>query len=468
VLRWGDEERALVDVTSGEVWSHRELRDHVDARRGVLPSTRGLTFLFADTSRDCVVEFLACLEADQPVALVDPTLGADGVDRLISTYEPDTLLGAIPVDGVVETDFRAVGERCRYRQMHSDVEPHPDLAVLLSTSGSTGSPKLVRLSRRAIEANAEAIAESLSLRRSDAVPTTLPLHYSYGMSLITSHLGSGGSVVVTDASVLEPRLWQQCRDHRVTFLPGVPFTYHVLKRTGFAPQSVPSLRAMTQAGGHLDLPHREWAHAAMAAAAGEFFVMYGQTEASPRMSCLPSDAFAAHSSSVGRALRDGSFSITGAEGQLLPSGDIGDVVYTGPNVMMGYALNRHDLARGDDMAGRLETGDLGYLDDEGFVYLTGRSTRVAKVFGLRISLDEVEEKVREHGTSAVVAGPPDTLLIVCEWGDEAEHRDVARSLARDLRIPLQSLRFRRIDEVPRLPSGKVDYQQLQKPEDGER
>jgi acyl-CoA synthetase (AMP-forming)/AMP-acid ligase II len=198
---------------------------------------------------------------------------------------------------------------------------------------------------------------------------------------------------------------------------------------------------------------------------GRFFVMYGATEATARMAFVPPERLADKLGSAGRAIPGGSFSIRPVEkpetATVTTSGrTVGEVVYQGDNVMLGYATGADDLTLGDMLHGTLETGDIGYLDDEGYLFIVGRSKRIAKVYGIRINLDEVELRLRARGPAAVVAGP-DAVVGYCAFGDDEIIGGLARDLAKHLRVNLAAIQLHRIEELPMLPSGKVDYQRLE-------
>jgi acyl-CoA synthetase (AMP-forming)/AMP-acid ligase II len=336
---------------------------------------------------------------------------------------------------------------------------HPELALLLPTSGSTGSPKLVRLSAAALEANAGAIAQGLELTLADRAITSLPLSYAYGLSVLNSHLWAGASVVLSGASALERNFWDAARDHQCSSFAGVPYTYQMLQRLGLDKLAPPSVRVLTQAGGRLDPRLVQSFHEQMAARGGRFFVMYGQTEAVARIAILPAERLPEKLGSVGRAVPGGELRI---DEQAAPPGSpagVGEVLYRGPNVMWGYAECASDLARGDELRGELRTGDLGYLDAEGLLFITGRSKRMGKLFGVRVNLDDIESMVREHGPAAVTDGG-DRLLLFCAFGDAEALAALQRELAARLRVHRSGLELRRIEELPLLASGKVDYQRL--------
>jgi acyl-CoA synthetase (AMP-forming)/AMP-acid ligase II len=335
---------------------------------------------------------------------------------------------------------------------------HPELGVLLSTSGSTGSAKLVRLSHTNIRSNAAAIAASLSLKPGDRVVTSLPLHYSFGMSLVTSHLSVGSSVLVSPRSVLEPQFWQDMDRYAVTHLAGVPQTYAMLNRLGFAQMELPSCRGLLQAGGRLSPELITRFHEDAVARGRRFFVMYGQTEAAPRMSCLPPERLPEKLGSVGLALPGGRFEIRDESGHLLPVGATGEIIYTGPNVMMGYATSRADLSLGDQMGSVLPTGDLGHLDSEGFLYISGRTKRIAKVAGSRVSLDEVEEMLADLAPVAAVAAADERIVVFTS--STADPGRAGRRIRAALGVTNRDLSIQQLSQLPELPSGKIDYQAL--------
>lgn len=422
----------------------------------------GLAFLFADQSLLSCTRFLAFLEAGIPVALFDAGMSPRMALDLVRRYRPEAVFvpdeSSAIYSALPEGDTAPGGQW--WSRNRAVTTPNPDLAVLLSTSGSTGSPKLVRLSRTNIVSNAQAIARSLALKPQDRGVTSLPLFYSFGMSLITSHIAAGSSVVVSSRSVIDRDFWSEIHERHVTHLAGVPQTYAMLKRLRFADRELPYLSALLQAGGRLD-PELVADFAADSRRKGRrFFVMYGQTEASPRMACLPSDRLPEKLGSVGLALAGGDFSILAEGGRAAETGEVGEVVYSGPNVMLGYAESHDDLALGDECGGVLRTGDLGYLDHEGFLYITGRTKRIAKISGVRVSLDEVEAMLSSIAPVAVVAGAEDGIRVFTSDPNTDSVKSARKQLARDMGVALGLIEVHQISALPLMNSGKVDYANL--------
>ncbi|MEV4637728.1 AMP-binding protein [Actinoplanes sp. NPDC049548] len=417
----------------------------VDAAAGAFEQLPpGVVFALTPTEIDAVARYLGALAARRPVALLDPDLDRAVLLELVERFRPVQVTGIIasPPDG-----YRAHADTWIRRTPAA--EPHPELALLLTTSGSTGNPKLVRLSRAAVLANAAAIGESLGITGDDVAPTTLPLFYTYGLSVLNSHLLRGATVVLERTGILQRDFWTAIGEHGFTSLAAVPYQYEMLRRLRFDPAAHPTLRTLTQAGGRLrpelvaDFAQR------MAAVDGRLFVMYGQTEATARMTVLPPGRLEDKLGSAGLPIPGGSLSIAD-----------GEVVFTGPNVMMGYAGSAADLARGDDLGGVLRTGDLGHLDDEGFLFLTGRLKRIGKVFGVRVNLDDVERTLAAHGAVAAVAGD-DKLHVFVEGADATLARSVRGELAGFLDTHFSGLDVRGIDALPLLPTGKIDYRSLE-------
>ncbi|TMR89323.1 long-chain fatty acid--CoA ligase [Nonomuraea basaltis] len=380
-----------------------------------------------------VLRYLAAWQSGRPIALLDPDLPAGALADLAGRFRPAALLGfTYAADGSPPARRDAPG-------------PHPDLAVLLATSGSTGNPKLVRLSRQAVLANAAAIATALSINPGEIAPTSLPLHYSYGLSVLNSHLAAGATVVLTEAGLLERSFWTHLDAHGCTSLAAVPYQYEMLRRLRYDRSQHPAIATLTQAGGRLS-PELV---AEFAGQADRFFVMYGQTEATARIAVLPPDRLADKPGSVGTAVPGGRLAIVD-----------GEVVYYGPNVMMGYAETAADLVRGDDLGGVLRTGDLGWLDSEGFLYITGRLKRIAKIFGVRVNLDDVERLLRGSGPVAATSGD-DRVTVWAEGQDAAGCAGLARRLGAELRVHWSGFDVRGIDRLPLLATGKIDYRALE-------
>ncbi len=417
-----------------------------------------------------MIGLLAAAAAGHATALIDPSLAEDRLNGLIEAYQPDIVLGSRDIGekmprrrrrrglrlGEVPKRESSNGSRGRPRRRSAPIDPA--VALLLSTSGTTGSRKYVRLSRDAIVANARQIAEALSIDEQSAGVAHLPLHYSYGLSIVTSHLAVGGRICLISDSITSPSFWSKIGSAGGSHFPGVPFHYAALARLG--PAIVPDfVKVFTQAGGALDLRVQTKIHEWATRRGGRFFVMYGQTEASPRMATLQHEDRARKAGSVGVALAGGRLSIVDDKGVALPADAVGTVVYEGPNVMLGYATSRDDLGKGDEMKGRLETGDLGRLDADGFLYLTGRAKRFAKIAGYRLGLDEIEQELFPVCPVACL-DLGEKIAVVHEQEQDTALKARVRELADTYKVPSSSFALRKVVQIPRGASGKIDYARL--------
>ncbi len=332
--------------------------------------------------------------------------------------------------------------------------------MLLSTSGTTGSPKLVRLSHANVLANARAIVDYLELTERDVAPTVLPMHYCYGLSVVHSHLLAGASLLLTEDSVVDASFWADVRRHGATSLAGVPYTFELLDRVGFADMELPQLRYLSQAGGRL-APEDVRRYARLGRERGwDLFVMYGQTEATARMAYLPPLLAETAPGTIGIPVAGGSFTIEPLPERPLagPSDpEVGELVYHGPNVMLGYAESPADLALGRTVT-ELRTGDIGHQREDGLFEVVGRRSRVAKVFGLRLDLDHVEQVLAARGVVAAAAdGDGRLVLAICSGAAPVDTARVTRLVRDELGLPPSGLRLVTPTEMPRLPNGKTDY-----------
>jgi acyl-coenzyme A synthetase/AMP-(fatty) acid ligase len=441
----------------GTVLSHGALRAAVAAARWPVDG-KALVWIAARPTPAQITALLAALAAGHAVLPVQAGLPAERRDALAAAYQPELVLDETPPPGYVAAPPPLPGLAAWRRAQRPEGVPHPELALLLATSGSTGSPRHVRLSRAAVAANLAAVAEVLGLGADDRALAHLPFSYSYGLSVILSHLSAGGAVIPTGHGVMEAGLWETARRLQATGFAGVPFHYEVLLRLGLERLKVPGLRHFTQAGGRLDPALVRRFAELCAARDARFFVLYGQTEAGPRMTTAPPATVAAKPAGVGRPLPGGAILIRRDDGAAAGPGEAGEVVYRGPNVMMGYALDRGDLARGDELGGELATGDLGMLDADGDLTLTGRRKLVAKLHGVRIDLEHLEAALAEVAP-CLAAERDGRLLLVTANAGAAEALRAAAAARSGVHPSL--LWVVTVAELPRLASGKPDRAALE-------
>jgi acyl-CoA synthetase (AMP-forming)/AMP-acid ligase II len=443
-------------IASDEEISYAGLAGRVDALARQLGDQPRLVLLAGANTVDAIVAYLAALAGGHPLLLVP---GDRSYASTVAAYDPDVV-----IDGRIEQ-----------RRPGTAHPVHPELALLLTTSGSTGSAKLVRLSHENLQANAESIAGYLGIRDTDRAATTLPMHYCYGLSVINSHLLRGAALILTGRSVADDGFWELFRTHRGTSFAGVPYTFDLLDRVGFDHMRLPHLRYVTQAGGRL-APERVRRYAELGRRHGwDLFVMYGQTEATARMAYLPPDRATTDPHCIGVPVPGGSFRLAPLPDW--PEPDTGELVYAGPNVMLGYAEAPPDLAAGRTVT-ELYTGDIARRTPDGLYEIVGRRSRFVKVYGLRIDLQWVEATLERHGITACCVGDDRELLVAAArsragrsrlrpaaGGRDAdpapaqrEAADLRRLVAGACGLPPTAVRVALVPALPRLPSGKPDYE----------
>jgi len=429
------ESLAVVEPATGRQKSYGELRS--DVSQMFMPKERSLILLLAKNRYECLLTYLAALQSGNPLLLVDASLNPELLEQLVETYRPAHIYTAsaeLTLPGYARR--QQSGWDVWDRQNRVPAEAHESLALLLNTSGSTGSPKLVRLSRKNLQANAASIALYLGIAPGERPITSLPMSYSYGLSVINSHLCVGATLTLTDYGILRREFWDIVDQCGCTSLAGVPYSYQMLLQTGLLSKRGATLRTLTQAGGALGEAHIRQMHQLALKRGFKFFVMYGQTEATARIAYVPFERLGEKVGSIGVAIPSGTLDV---------DGDTGELEYRGPNVMLGYAERLEDLGKGDELGGVLKTG---------------RLKRFLKLFGKRFNLDEVEQIVhRQFGFPVACFGRDDLLMIALE-SEESNVAAVAAMVRDTFGLPKDSIQIEAVKKLPRTERGKMDYQSL--------
>ena len=460
--RYKDNIAVITD--KGERLSYEELAAEAKTFADAVPQ-KGLLFCLCENRLGSFIGYVACMEHKIPIVLLDGSKDLSVLKNLMEIYQPEYIWVETAKVGEIggETIYNYATYSLQRMQYEVEVEKpeiYPELALCLTTSGSTGSPKFVRLSAKNVLANAESIAEYLEIDENERPVTTLPSYYSYGVSVINSHLIKGATILLTEGTVAQREFWNFMKENQATNIAGVPYTYEMLKMLRFFRMDLPYLKTMTQAGGKLNKDiAKEYIEFAQSKGK-RFFVMYGQTEATARMSYLPLEHALDKYASIGIAIPRGKFSLIDVNGNAIDEADVdGELVYEGPNVSLGYAECRADLAKGDENHGVLHTGDVARRDADGYYYITGRMKRFVKVWGNRCNLDATEQLVKAITTSCACVGVDDKITIfVTQEGLEEE---IIKLLVAKTGFNNRAFSVKVIDEIPVKSSGKIDYQTMQ-------
>jgi acyl-coenzyme A synthetase/AMP-(fatty) acid ligase len=423
---------------------------------------RTIVFIMCRNCMETVVAYVSCLRNRLVPVLISDSIDQILLENLLESYRPEFFF--LPSEQVGESIFgstvKVFGKYSLVKlKFTQDYELSSDLAVLMTTSGSTGSPKLVRLSYKNLSSNTKSIIEYLKITNKDRAITTMPMNYTYGLSIVTSHLQAGASVILSEASLMEKRFWELLETYKATTFGGVPYTFEILKRLHFERMELPFLNYITQAGGKLSKELVMEFVNICKSRNKKFIVMYGQTEASPRMAYLPWEYAQEKCGSIGRAIPGGKFSLVDTEGkEIMSSETVGELVYTGDNVALGYTENRFDLNRLNDFKSVLHTGDMAKRDEDGFYYIVGRKKRFLKIYGNRINLDELEILLHKESIDCACSGDDDNLVVYVTNKDDKEKS--FNFILNHTGINRNGFKVLLIDKIPRNESGKILYSEL--------
>lgn len=424
--------RILAEDDTGRVLRYGDLAWLGAEWQARLPGRRLVLLTCANTVPH-LAAYTGLRAAGHVVVLLPGSIAQSTLDDLAETYRAEALVRADETGDISLTELRP-----------AEGGLHHDLGVCLSTSGSTGSPKLVRYSDDRLAANAHSIRSYLQIGADDVAMAHLPFEYSFGLSVVHSHVAAGARLLLSDHSVMQKPFWQRLA--QATSIAGVPFHFEMLLRMRLESSDLPALRVLTQAGGHLPPPLVAQVHDIAERRGWKFHVMYGQTEAGPRISWLPHDLLTRWPGCIGQA-------IPGVTIRL----EEGELVVESPSIMMGYALGRDDLARGDDMRGRLVTGDLAEEAGPGIFRITGRKSRFLKIQGNRVSLQDIETRLFEAGHEVHCVGRDD-LLVLCTTDPDTE--TIRQAAVMLFSFPARSLNVKGLPDIPRRANGKIDYAAL--------
>ena len=457
-----DSNIALIEGDNTYTYSDLEgYSDEIAHKIGV----RTLCMIMTTNTYASVAGYVGCLNNGIVPILIDSHLHQDMIMNLLELYRPPFVWcpsKAVSKFGEGYTEIYSSNEYTLLGNGSNDCEMYDDLALLITTSGSTGSPKLVRQSYKNIEANTKSIVSYLEITSEERGITSLPMNYVYGLSVLNTHLYTGASIVLTSLNCYTPKFWKHFNEKEATSFSGVPFMYEMINKLDVMNSvELPTLKTMTQAGGKLSVELHE-KFAGFAHDTGrKFVVMYGASEATARMGYLPAKDAVQKMGSMGIAIPGGRFELIDEEGNVIEDSEkVGELVYYGDNVTLGYALSGKDLIKGDENEGRLITGDMAKRDADGYYYVVGRKKRFVKMVGKRLNLDELEAAIKKEFqiTDVACAGIDDKLNVFIT--DKQLEKSVNDFVFGKIGLSRGLYKTVTIDEIPKNPSGKTMYAQL--------
>lgn len=436
---------------SGRSVTYGEICDFSIEFAKFLPQ-RSLIFLLSENCIGSLLGYTSAL-SNRIVPLIISAATEEGLyNHLYELYQPEYLWLPQAKSKGKEVVFSA-WDYCLVKTGNKPVPMQEELSLLLPTSGSTGSPKLVRHSYRNIEANADNVRRLFKLDGTEKAMAILPMHYTMGLSVITSHLLAGATLLLSGRSLLDKGFWATLKE--ATSFTGVPYSYEILTKMRFTRMDLPNLKVITQGGGKLT--EAMWNTLAQYAhdKGKRFIATYGQSECTARMAYLPAEMALDKVCSIGIAEPGGQLSIVDGNGNETFEGEAqGEMVYRGENVTLGYATCREDLQKGDENHGVMHTGDLARRDADGCYFIIGRLKRFLKIYGLRIGLDEVEQLVKtEFNTDCYCKGDDEKLEVLVT--DPKLQELLPEFIEGKTHLFHQRISVRVVNEILRNEAGKV-------------
>lgn len=456
--QYGD--RTALITAEGRKISYNELVKAADSFSSAI-SERCLIFLLCGNCAESIVGYTACMRSSAVAVMLSSDIDIQMLLNLTDNYMPSYIwLPEEKADGLQGTAvFRYEGYTLLRTNAKADYEINPELKLLMTTSGSTGSPKFVRQTEKNIQSNTESIAEYLSIQKDDRAITTMPMNYTYGLSIINSHFFMGAAIILNPYTLMDKKFWELMNEQQATTFGGVPYIYEMLKKLRFERMNIPSLRYLTQAGGALSSELSDEFSNICRERGIKFIVMYGQTEATARMSYRPWESAFTKAGSIGVAIPGGKFALIDENGEEISGANVvGELIYRGDNVTLGYAQSVADLSKGDENNGVLITGDMAKRDSDGFYYIVGRKKRFLKLFGNRVNLDEVELLIKKLGIECACSGTDDKMSIYITSCDKKD--EVIDFINHHTAISHGGYTVKIIDKIPRNESGKILYSEL--------
>lgn len=465
-LEQRDRERtAAIDIAGRRV-SYGDIQDYIFYFQTKHGCGRHMTVIMCHNDVPSLLVYLACMANRVVPLLLSPKTDTGHIRKLVETYHPESMMG-------YREELDAIG--CTFEEMKECVPGtdfslaltglsgyplYEELSLLLTTSGSTGSPKLVRHSYRNLEEQAKNIASFFELDGTERPMVALPMMYTMGLSMINSHLHAGATMLLTEESLLSKQFWEFFRQEHATSFTGVPYSFELLHRVRLTRMNLPNLNLLTQGGGKLAPELQKEFAGYMREKKGRYIATYGQTEGSARMAFLPPEYALTKIGSIGKAIPNGKLYLKDTQGKLIEKPDTeGEMYYEGPNVTLGYAECGEDLSLADQRHGILATGDLAYFDEDGMFYITGRIKRFLKLFGHRVGLDECERILKEElGIECACAGTDQKLTVFITDADMKER--ACEVLTQKTELYPYAIEVKVLQALPRSVAGKILYSEL--------
>ena len=429
---------------------------------------KSLILIVSENSLGSLLAYIFCIINNHVAIIIDSKTTKQNIIKIFKNYQPNFVFLSkkrkLSLKKICSEKYTFFDQSLMKNQINKKKKLNNNLSLLLSTSGSMGSIKFVKLSRNNIKHNTDSIISYLKINSKDSAITNLPISYSYMLSVINTHFEAGASIVISKYSLIQKEFWKILKNSKVTSFNGVPYTYEMLTRIGLKNIKINTLKYLTHAGGKLEKNKLKEIINFCKKNNLKFFSMYGQTEASPRISYLKPEFSKKKIGSIGKGIPGTKIYIINNTGKkILKPFEEGEIICEGKNVFIGYSKNYKDLKNANEEDYKLKTGDLGFFDKNGFFYITSRISKIAKIFGNRVDLGALETLMSQKGYKVACLSDNKKVFIFIE--KKYNKKNLINTISKITNLNINSFELIKLKYLPRTTNNKISYNELKKIDD---
>ena len=426
---------------------------------------RSLILIVSENSLGSLLAYIFCIINNHVGIIIDSKTTEQNILKTFKNYQPNYIFLSKKTKSIFKKicseKYTFFDQSLMKNKINKKKKLNKNLSLLLSTSGSMGSVKFVKLSKDNLKHNTDSIIKYLKIRKKDSAITNLPISYSYMLSVINTHFEVGASIVISKYSLVEKEFWETLKNSKVTSFNGVPYTYEILTRIGLKNIKIKTLKYLTHAGGKLEKEKLKEIIKFCKKNNLKFFSMYGQTEASPRISYLKPEFSEKKIGSIGKGIPGNKIYIIDSSSKKISKPFIeGEIICEGKNVFMGYSKNYNDLKKANEENFKLKTGDLGFFDEDGFFYITSRISKIAKIFGYRVDVDALENLMSQKGYKVACLSNNKKIFIFTE--KKYNKANLINAISKITNLNIRSFELIKLKYLPRTSNNKISYNELKK------
>ena len=426
---------------------------------------KSLILIVSENSLGSLLAYIFCIINNHVGIILDSKTTKQNIIKIFKSYQPNFVFLSKKIKPIFKKtcseEYTFFDQSLMKNKTNNKKKLNKNLSLLLSTSGSLGSIKFVKLSRSNLKHNTDSIISYLKINSKDSTITNLPISYSYMLSVINTHFEVGASIIISKYSLIEKEFWKTLKNSKITSFNGVPYTYEILTRIGLKNIKIDTLKYLTHAGGKLEKNKLKEIIKFCKKNNLKFFSMYGQTEASPRISYLKPEFSQKKIGSIGKGIPGSKIYIIDNTGKKILKPFVeGEIICEGKNVFMGYSKNYNDLKKANEENYKLKTGDLGFFDKNGFFYITSRISKIAKIFGNRVDLGALESLMSQKGYKAACLSDNKKVFIFIE--KKYNKTNLINTISKITNLNINSLELIKLKYLPRTANNKISYHELKK------